>query len=377
MAEARVQHIVVVVGTRPEAIKQAPVVLALRGRPDRFRVTLLSTGQHREMLQDALASFGLAADVDLNVMVADQTLGGLTARLLEGCQSSYQTLRPDWVLVQGDTTTAFAAALAALYARIPVAHIEAGLRTHDMGNPFPEEANRRLVGVLAQLHFSPTPLAARALKRDGIPEDRIVVTGNTVVDAMELLRQGARQKPSFAVTEAVTRSNGKLVLVTCHRRESFGSDLAAIIEAVATIAAEFPDRTILFPVHLNPHVRLQVLPCLSKVPNVVLTEPVGYADILHVLDHAELVITDSGGLQEEAPSFGVPVIVIRRTTERPEGIRSGFARLVAPDRDGISALAARWLKSNRRKRLVGRLNPYGDGRAAQRIVEHLLRQPAA
>lgn len=373
MSRLSVRHVTVVLGTRPEALKLAPVVLALRARPEACRVTLLSTGQHRQMLAQALASFNLVPDIDLDVMVPNQTLAGLTAALLVRCQEFFEANRPDMVVVQGDTATVLAASLAAYYTRIPVAHVEAGLRTGDAYNPFPEEMNRRLVGSLAQVHLCPTTRAARQLASEGVPASRIVVTGNTIVDALELLRRTSDiAAVSAPVRHAVSRSNGKLILVTCHRRESFGADLGAIVAGITRLAREFPDRTVFFPVHLNPNVRAQVMPELAEVANVILSEPVGYADLLHVLSEAELVITDSGGIQEEAPSFGVPLIVVRRTTERPEGIRAGFARLVTPDADAIVTLATRWLKQHRKARLKGRANPYGDGRAAERIADRLL-----
>lgn len=373
MAKRAPSHIVAVVGTRPEAIKLAPVVIALRKHASDFRVTLLATGQHREMLAHALSSFGLTADMDLGVMTPSQTLAGLTSVLLTECQRAFEALRPDFVLVQGDTTTVLASTLAAFYAHIPVGHVEAGLRTGDLNNPFPEEMNRRAVATLASLHFCPTNRASRELRREGVSSDRIEVTGNTIVDALELIAHG-RAPISTAVQSFVASNRDRVILVTCHRRESFGPDLAAIVDGVAQLARTHPERAIFFPVHLNPAVRDQVLPALSGIPNIHLSDPVNYSDLLHVLQHAELVVTDSGGIQEEAPSFGVPVLVVRRVTERPEGVTAGFAKVVAADVDAIVKQASVWLRQNRKQRLLGRPNPYGDGQASQRIANRLLRE---
>lgn len=364
------RHIVVTIGTRPEALKLAPVILELRKSPRDFKATILSTGQHREMLSQALGSFGLSADVDLAVMKPGQTLSGLTADVLSALQPRLEQLGPDLVLVQGDTTTAFTAALASFYNGIPVGHVEAGLRTGDRANPFPEEVNRRLIAGLASIHFAPTQRAAAALRREGVDPSSIHMTGNTVVDALGLLDD--RPKMLLATTaSAIQRSDGRLVLVTCHRRESFGPDLDAIVSAIGHLARQFPKHLFVFPVHLNPRVRAQVQPFLSGVSNIHLIDPLPYADLLALLEAASVVVTDSGGIQEEAPSFGVPVVVVRRTTERPEGIRKGFARLVSPDTDQIVQVASRWITRDRRAALKQRSNPYGDGRSAQRIVEVL------
>ncbi|WP_168880121.1 non-hydrolyzing UDP-N-acetylglucosamine 2-epimerase [Rhizobium sp. P28RR-XV] len=366
------RHIMVIVGTRPEVIKMAPVVRELQSRAGTLRCTLVSTGQHREMLQQTLSSFNLSCDVNLEIMKPGQSLTGLTSWAISACDEVFRTARPDLVLVQGDTTTVLSAALAAHYNRIPVGHVEAGLRTYHRYNPFPEEMNRRLLASLATLHFAPTKRAARQLQKEGVAASKIFVTGNTVVDALEELRQsGYQQAVSEAVNNAVSLSNGRFVLITSHRRESLEGDLHIIVAAVRTLAKRFPDRLFFFPVHLNPNVRSIVVPALSGIENITLSDPISYPDILHCLSAAELVLTDSGGLQEEAPSFGTPVIVLRRTTERPEGVKAGFARLVPIVHDKIVSAAARWLRENRRLQLEGRPNPYGDGKAASRIVEIL------
>lgn len=367
-------HVVVVAGTRPEMIKQAPVFMALRNDPVNFKTTLLVTGQHREMLAQALQSFDIVPDIDLELMTHNQTLAELTGVVVKHVQKALAKLVPDWVLVQGDTTTAFAAALAAFYQGIKVGHVEAGLRTYDRVNPFPEEMNRRLISSLANLHFTPTQRASGALQREGIPADRIALTGNTVVDAIEHLAKTGVGASGF-MTEVVRCAKGRLILVTCHRRESFGPDLEAILGALTQLAKIYPDHHILFPMHLNPNLRTQVLPQLSEIENVTLCDPIAHSDLLFALEHSQLVITDSGGIQEEAPSFGAPVIVIRHTTERPEGIEAGFAKIVAPDAEALLLQARKWLDTDLRSRLQGQANPYGDGRAAQRIAERLAREP--
>jgi UDP-N-acetylglucosamine 2-epimerase (non-hydrolysing) len=324
------------------------------------------------MLRQALESFHLEPDIDLDLMQPNQSLATLTGVVIAACHNVFETYSPDRVIVQGDTTTAFGAALAAYYGRIPVAHVEAGLRTNHRYNPFPEEMNRRLVASLADIHFAPTPRAVRQLQREGVDRDSIFLTGNTVVDALEWLRaHTSSEDVSNEVRELVAANPERLVLITSHRRESFGAQLSATLEGVARLALAFPDRTFFFPVHLNPNLRAQVLPRLHAVPNIILSDPVSYVDLLHVMSAAELIITDSGGIQEEAPSFGTPVIVLRRFTERPEGMRAGFSRLVPPDEQQLMHVAKSWLKRGRRRALVGRSNPFGDGKAADRIVAAL------
>lgn len=356
----------------------APVIKELRYRPDAVRCTVVSTGQHREMLQQALASFQLDADIDLAIMRPSQTLAGLTSAVIEASDRVLSEQRPDVVLVQGDTTTVVAASMAAYYQRIAVGHVEAGLRTGDRYNPFPEEMNRSLLAPLASYHFAPTTGAAENLRREGVPDHRIHVTGNTVVDALETLRAGLDESHiSPHVKEAADKAPGRLILVTCHRRESFGRDLEIILSALRALAARFPERLFFFPVHLNPAVRQQVLPQLGGIPNIILADPIPYQDMLFCLSKAELVLTDSGGLQEETPSFHVPCLVLRRTTERPEGVAAGFAKLVPLEEDELVDTAADWISHNRRDHLKGLSNPYGDGKAAARIVSILVRDLSA
>lgn len=372
MVEAALRKIMVVIGTRPEAIKMAPVIKELKSRPHYFLCQVVSTGQHREMLRQTLNSFGLKVDIDLDVMQPNQTLASLTADVVTACEKLFLAEMPDIILLQGDTTTVLAAALAAHYCRIPVGHVEAGLRTQERYNPFPEEMNRRLVASLASLHFAPTALAEQSLLREGVDASKILVTGNTVVDAIHNLQDIAGgPEASPQIQAMVDAAQGRFVLITCHRRESIEHDLGVIVSALVTLAANFPERVFFFPVHLNPNVRALVLPRLTGIANIVLSDPVPYEDIQFCLAAAELVMTDSGGIQEEAPSFGVPVIVLRRTTERPEGITAGFAKLVPIEHDEIVALAADWITSGRKSELVGQPSPYGDGHASRRIADVL------
>lgn len=369
------KRIMVVLGTRPECIKLAPVIAALKARPDAFETVVCSTGQHREMLAQALATFDLKADINLDVMRPDQTLPGLTAALLTGLSGAITDAKPDCIVVQGDTTTAFAGALAGYYAKVSVAHVEAGLRSFDRYSPFPEEINRRMVASLADLHFPPTARAAEALRREGVPESSIHLTGNTIVDALLSLKQrletpAGREMVSEPIQQLVARSP-QLILVTCHRRESFGDDLAAICRAIQRIATVHPECQVVFPVHLNPNVRAQVVPLLGGQANIDLCEPVVYEDLIYLLAHASLVLSDSGGIQEEAPSFGVPVLVLRWKTERPEGIEAGVAELVGADEELIVARAAHWLASSSKSSKGAIINPYGDGHAAIRIADVL------
>jgi UDP-N-acetylglucosamine 2-epimerase (non-hydrolysing) len=370
---AEKQHIAVIVGTRPEAIKMAPVITALAARPDTVRLSILSTGQHREMLAQALSLFSIVPDVDLQLMTPDQSLASLTQGAIGGLTACLGTLRPDMLLVQGDTTTVFAASLAAFYLGVKVGHVEAGLRSHDIANPFPEEANRRLTSVLTTLHFAPTPLARDELLREGHDPASIVVTGNTVVDA--LLGLSATLGPGRCpLLERLAPQAGRFVLVTSHRRESWGQALTDICDAVADLARAFPDVTFLYPVHRNPHVREVVFATLQGLPNVLLTDPLDYQSFVLLMRDATLILTDSGGVQEEAPTFRTPVLVLRRVTERPEASRMGLARLVGTDRAVIVAEASKLLTDEAAREAMRRgPNPYGDGRAAQRIVAALKR----
>ncbi|ABD89727.1 non-hydrolyzing UDP-N-acetylglucosamine 2-epimerase [Rhodopseudomonas palustris] len=369
------KKIMVVFGTRPEAIKLAPVIAALQARPRQFDTVVCSSGQHREMLLQTLETFGIQPQINLDVMRPDQTLPDLTALLISRLTATLAAERPDRVIVQGDTTTAFAAALAGYYARVPVAHVEAGLRSHDRHNPFPEEINRRLISAIADLHFAPTQGAADALRAEAIAQATIHVTGNTIVDALLALRGRLETPDGLALVPAAIRGFGTdgqpLILVTCHRRESFGDDLAAICRALKRIALGHPDHRIVFPVHLNPNVRAQVMPLLGDTPNIALLEPVSYPSLVYLLSRAVLVLSDSGGIQEEAPSFGVPILVLRWKTERPEGVAAGVAQLVGADEELIVDRAGALLAQAGDRGAAVIANPYGDGRASERIADIL------
>lgn len=371
------KRLLVVLGTRPEAIKLAPVIAALKERATSFETLVCATDQHREMLDQALAALAIVPDIRLDVMQPAQTLPELTTRLICRLSAAFTSVKPDRVVVQGDTTTAFAAALSAYYQKIPVAHVEAGLRSGDRYSPFPEEVNRKAIATIADLHFAPTQAAADRLAAEGIAASSVHVTGNTVVDALHSFRrrlEGAER--ATLVSPAVARlADGpeRIVLASCHRRETLGNDLDAICRAIARIARTSRDLRIVFPVHLNPNVRSQVSAILDREPNVHLVAPVSYPDFLFLLSRAALVLTDSGGIQEEAPSFGVPVLVLRRYTERPEAVDAGLSVLSGPDEDRIVAHAADLLAAGAPTRPA--VNPYGDGHAAERIAEILARGP--
>lgn len=361
------RRVLAVVGTRPEAIKLAPVVLLLREEPERFDTVLCATAQHREMLDRALAPFGLEPDVDLDLMRPGQTPNEVAGRAIERLDRVLAETAPDVVLVQGDTTTVLAAAIAAFHRGVALAHVEAGLRTGDLAQPFPEEMNRRVTDLVSSYHFAPTARSAAALRAEGIADERIHVTGNTVVDALHWM---ARRDP-------LGEDRGSLVLVTTHRRESFGVPMRRALLAVRRLAERFPELRFVLPVHPNPNV-LDAMTVLDGVDNVERVAPAEYPQMVRWLRTSRLVITDSGGLQEEAPTFGTPVLVLRETTERPEGIEAGVARLVGTDEEEIFRQAERLLADPAAHAAMARAaNPYGDGRAAERIVAVLAgRQPA-
>jgi UDP-N-acetylglucosamine 2-epimerase (non-hydrolysing) len=365
--EAR--RICFVLGTRPEAIKMAPVVLAARSRGLESEVCV--TGQHREMLDQALACFDIVPDTNLSIMQHDQTLSGITVRALSVLEDFFRRKRFAMVLVQGDTTTTFCAALAAFYSGIPVGHIEAGLRTGNKCSPYPEEVNRVLTTRLADMHFAPTEWARDNLLREGVAAEQIVVTGNTVIDALQFaVRRVRRLRPEIPGLTSVELDRQKLVLITSHRREAFGTGIASICGAVAQLAGEFPDVCFAFTVHMNPNVFGPVHHRLEGVRNVVLLPPVEYLQFVWLLDRCALVLTDSGGVQEEAPSLGKPVLVMRETTERPEGIRAGVARLVGTNQDRIASEAANLLVNAQDYGAMARAtNPYGDGLASRRVID--------
>jgi UDP-N-acetylglucosamine 2-epimerase len=363
--------ILVVAGTRPEAIKMAPVVKALEARPEVFeRVALCLTAQHRELLDQVIRVFGLRVDYDLNLMAQDQTIYDVTARVLTGMKAVLEAERPDAVLVHGDTTTSFAAALAAYYQHIPVGHVEAGLRTYDKFQPFPEEMNRRLCDAICDYHYAPTEGSKENLLSERIPGAHIVVTGNTVIDA--LLEVAAR---SYSFDDPLLERAGRdrrLLLVTAHRRESFGEPFRAMCQAIADLAAANSDLEAIYPVHPNPNVRRVTGEMLAGRERVHLIAPLDYLPFVHLLKKATIILTDSGGIQEEAPALGKPVLVMREVTERPEAIVAGTARLVGTQRDRIVAGVQELLDDpSAYAAMAEKANPYGDGHASARIAAHL------
>ncbi|ODS99215.1 MAG: UDP-N-acetylglucosamine 2-epimerase [Erythrobacter sp. SCN 62-14] len=366
-------RILVTFGTRPEAIKMFPVVAALR-ESGRFDVRVVVTAQHREMLDQVLELAGIVPDLDLDLMQAGQSLDDLSARIITRFGEALDTLRPDRVLVHGDTLTTMMASLACYFRRIPVGHVEAGLRSGDIYAPWPEEVNRKVTGVIADLHFAPTPTAAAALRAENVPQGAIHVTGNTVIDALLAARAKIAAAPSLApvIAPVLERFKGKRILaVTAHRRENFGAGMEQIAAALKALAGR-DDVAIIYPVHPNPNVTEVMRPALSDHHNIALLDPLDYLNFVAMLEASTLVLTDSGGIQEEAPSLGKPVLVMRDTTERPEGVAAGTAMLVGADTARIVAQASRLLDDPAACEGMARAhNPYGDGTASRRIAELL------
>ncbi|MBC8478232.1 UDP-N-acetylglucosamine 2-epimerase (non-hydrolyzing) [bacterium] len=370
------KKIAVIFGTRPEAIKLAPVILALQRHPD-LACHVCVTAQHRELLDQVLEVFGIVPDVDLNLMQPGQTLAGLTARALEGLDSYLKDYQPDLVLVQGDTTTVLCGALAAYYHQIPVGHVEAGLRTGNLYSPWPEEGNRLLASQLTALHFAPTERNRRNLLQEHVAADRIIVTGNTVIDALLLALERIDENaphveglPPFLQPDSTTGE--RIVLITGHRRESFGRGFRNICQAIAELAGRHPDVHFVYPVHLNPQVHEPVQQILgeNKLQNVHLIAPLDYLPFVALMNRSYLILTDSGGLQEEAPSLGKPVLVMRDTTERPEAVEAGSVRLVGTDREAIITGVTELLTNPLVYQAMSQVNnPYGDGKASERIID--------
>jgi len=375
------KKVLAVLGTRPEAIKLAPVIKRLKAQKSRFTTVVCATAQHRHMLDQVLSIFKISPDYDLNIMKANQDLFDITQKALKGLKHVLETVQPDIILVQGDTTTAFIAGLAAFYLKIPAGHVEAGLRTYNKHSPFPEEINRHLLSVLADYHFAPTEWSRSNLLKEGIPENRIWVTGNTVIDAlMEVARgQGAGGRKRFFEESfrkkynlELSTKNLKLILVTGHRRENFGEGFENICNALRKIAEQRKDVEVVYPVHLNPNVQRPVKRILGKIRNVHLIEPLGYEEFVFLMNSSFLILTDSGGIQEEAPSLGKPVLVMRNTTERPEGIEAGVVKLVGTGEKDIIDGALELLEDKNAYRKMSRsANPYGDGRASKKITDIL------
>lgn len=360
-------------GTRPEVIKMAPVIAELERHAGEVRSVVCVTGQHRELLDQGLTVFGIRPDFDLRIMEPDQMLSGLTSKMLSHLDPIVDQVKPDWVLAEGDTTTVLVTSLVSYYHKIPFGHVEAGLRTGDKFKPFPEEANRLVADHLADALFAPTERSRRNLVQEGIPSDKVLVTGNTVIDALQTassLPYDWGKGPLAAIPQL-----GKTVLVTAHRRESFGGPLREICLAIKDLSARFESSGVhfVYPVHPNPNVRKPVKEILDGLSNVSLIEPLDYLSMVNIMKHSALILTDSGGIQEEAPTFGVPVLVMRQATERPEAVESGVARLVGTDRRRIVQETERLLQNPAEYRAMARRkNPFGDGKASGRIVSYLI-----
>ncbi len=365
--------IAVIFGTRPDTIKLAPIILELMKEKDLFRVVTIATAQHRQMLDQVLDVFGIHPDHDLDTMRPKQSLAEITRNTIVGLDSVLTAEMPDLVLVQGDTTTTFVGSLAAFYRRIPVGHVEAGLRTNNKAHPFPEEINRRLTSCITDIHFAPTATAKRALLREHISPAGIFVTGNSVIDALMI---AVRRKHRFSVPclNDIVAGARRIVLITMHRRENWGAPMEGAARAIRRLAAEIPDLQMVFPVHLNPVVRNVVYPILGGVENVSLIEPLDYLDFVNLTAQSYLIITDSGGVQEEGPALGKPVLVLREVTERPEAVAYGTVKLVGLKEERIYRTARKLLLDKRAYRAMATAtNPYGDGKAAARTV-HIIRQ---
>jgi UDP-N-acetylglucosamine 2-epimerase (non-hydrolysing) len=371
--------ILTVMGTRPEAIKLAPVILKLKSYPDQVDVSVCSTGQHRQMLDQVLDLFHIQPETDLELMRENQTPSQVAAGVLTAIDPLLASLQPDWMLVQGDTTTVMAATIAAFHRKVRVAHVEAGLRTYDRENPFPEEMNRVVADHVCDLHFPPTEQARRNLLAEGIRESSIFVTGNTVIDALlwaaeRPLNDAARQElAEYGLLERVQGDERRLILVTAHRRENQGRPIRQICQALRCLAQSRPEYHIVYPVHRNPNIWGPVHEELGGVPGITLTPPVGYLSLIQLMKRSILILTDSGGIQEEAPSLGVPVLVLRKTTERPEAVEAGAVRLVGAETEAILAEAGRLLDDPAAYRAMAQaINPYGDGLASQRIADVII-----
>jgi UDP-N-acetylglucosamine 2-epimerase (non-hydrolysing) len=362
------KNIIVILGTRPEAIKLAPVILELRKNPE-YRVFVCNTEQQKELSNQTLGFFGINADFNLDVMRPNQTLAGVQARILTALSDVYTEHKFDATIVQGDTMSVFCGALTSYYNRVPVFHVEAGLRSYDLFEPFPEEAMRQMTSRITDLHFAPTELARDALLKEGAPPAKIALTGNTVIDALSCLSDDTMAQSRMKLAGKGVRLDDKLVLITAHRRENHGPRLDAILRAITDLVAKFGDHQFVCPVHPNPNVHDKIHAVLGQIPNVILTTPLDYPELVCIMQNAKLILTDSGGIQEEAPTFGVPVLVMRYETERTEGVTAGFAKLVGADYDKIMNEAVAVLSRPKDEtRLDGAKNPYGDGRAAEHIA---------
>lgn len=368
------KKILVIFGTRPEAIKMAPLVKELKAFSSDFEVRICVTAQHREMLDQVMSFFNLSAEYDLDLMKPDQNLFQLTADIITGLKGVFDTYQPDYTFVHGDTTTTFAASLAAFYSGSRICHIEAGLRTFNKYSPFPEEMNRQLTGRLTDLHFAPTEESKQNLLRENISEESILVTGNTVIDALLQSVEKVKSNPSNLINNLSAKlGNKEMILVTGHRRENHGEGFMRICKALKEIAEIYPDIWIVYPVHLNPNVQKPVYSLLGSTDNILLIDPLDYPDFVWMMDRSKLIITDSGGVQEEAPSLGKPVLVMRDTTERPEAILAGTVKLVGTNTETIVKEVQKLITDNEHYAKMSQAhNPYGDGKACARIVKHLM-----
>ncbi len=371
------KKVLTIFGTRPEAIKLAPVLVHLEKYAD-IQSRVCVTAQHRQMLDQVLCLFSIAADIDLDIMKPGQTLSEITARVVRGIDKILQAESPDLILVQGDTTTVMAAALAAFYRGVAVGHVEAGLRSGNIRSPFPEEMNRRVAGLVSSFHFAPTERAVCALRHEGVAEARIFLTGNTVIDALQMILAApipaaANQLLEQAGVKSVDGSP-KLILVTAHRRENFGDSFESLCRGLKALVQRNPEVVIIYPVHLNPNVQKPVNRILGRQERIILTKPVDYDVLAHLMKASHIILTDSGGIQEEAPSLGKPVLVMRTETERPEGIDAGTAKLIGPFEEKIISETEILLRDRTSYEKMARaINPYGDGHAAERIVDIIKR----
>ena len=362
-------------GTRPEVIKLAPVVKEFQSRPSEFETIVCSTGQHREMLDQAMRVFDLKADLDLQLMAPNQTLASLTSLLFKAIDKTIEDTRPDAIIVQGDTTSAFVGGMCGFYRRLIVGHVEAGLRTGNIWAPFPEEVNRCIVGKIATQHYAPTERSRQNLLREGVADSAITVTGNTVVDALHWMQRNNALAPTSEIPPHVASAiEGKrMILVTSHRRESFGGGLESTFRSIVRLANEFPDTTFVYPVHLNPNVQAPAKAILADHPRIHLLPPVSYPALLWLMSRSFIILSDSGGIQEEAPSFSKPLLVLRETTERPEAVDAGCAILVGTDEEKIVSHATQLLSDPAAyAAMAGKPNPFGDGLAARRIGDALI-----
>ncbi|NVO11112.1 MAG: UDP-N-acetylglucosamine 2-epimerase (non-hydrolyzing) [Bacteroidales bacterium] len=366
------KKIAIVFGTRPDTIKMAPLILEFQNYPEYFKVITIATAQHRQMLDQVLDVFKIKPDYDLDIMSSKQTLATLTARIITGIDEILEIEKPDMVLVQGDTSTTCIASLAAFYRQIPVGHVEAGLRTNDKANPFPEEINRRITGCITDLHFAPTETARQALLKENTDPKNIFVTGNTVVDA---LKYSVVDNFQFTIPELtkIVDQKKKIILVTMHRRENWGKPMEGACKAVKRLAEKHPDFAVVFPVHLNPIVREVVYPILKDLPNVHLIEPLDYLDFVNLMAKSYMILTDSGGVQEEGPHFGVPILVLRYVTERPDAIDFGTVKLVGLDEETIYSTALQLIEDKAEyTKMSNAVNPYGDGLSSLRSIKIIM-----